>query len=204
MLNLGEMLETAEREAQSMRQAGHAFWPHNLPVDHIGFAVLPAGLEPALKTWGLLGYHVAERELVTSQKAWAAMLRLGGDPDAPGPGLELVMPALEMESPEAAAAFEARQSDPSLSPIAQYLARNRPGLHHLAFTVPEGTIQTFRAELIQAGVEVLGEDVRPGAFGATVFFSKPDRGSPERPGPSVLIEYVDTAGVAAWRRDHLG
>ena len=112
------------------------------------------------------------------------------------------MPALELESPEAAAAFEAGESHPGLSAIAQYLVRYRPGMHHLAFTVEPGSIRDFRAHLIEAGVEVLGDDVRPGAFGATVFFTKPDRGTRAAPGPSVLIEYVDTAGVEAWRAQH--
>ncbi len=200
MRNLGEVIEAAAREAQTLQHADKRLWPYDLPVDHIGFAVPPAGLEAALQTWRMLGYAVAERDLVTSQKAWAAMLRLGGDVRSPGPGLELVMPALELETAEVAAAFERRETAPGMSPISQYLVRNRPGLHHLAFTVHEGTIREFRAHLIGEGVEVLGDDVRPGAFGTTVFFTKPDRGTPEQPGPSVLIEYVDTVGAAAWRQ----
>jgi catechol 2,3-dioxygenase-like lactoylglutathione lyase family enzyme len=202
MLNIGEMLEAAEREAQALRQAGDRQWPHDLPVDHIGFAVPPGGLETALRRWRLLGYLVAERDLVTSQKAWATMLRPDGDVQSRGPGLELVIPALELESAEVAAAFEAREVVPGMGAITQYLVRNRPGLHHIAFTVPEGSIADFRAQLIDAGAEVIGDDVRPGAFGATVFFTRPDRGSPDRPGPSVLIEYVDTIGVKAWRQQH--
>ncbi len=200
MLDLGEMLAAAEREAQALRRAGKRPWQYELPVDHLGFAVPPTGLAPALNAWRILGYLVAERELVTGQKAWATMLRPGGNPDSPGPGLELVMPALELESPDAAAAFEAGESDPGLSAIAQYLVRYRPGMHHLAFAVEAGTIHDFRAHLIEAGVEVIGDDVRPGAFGTTVFFTKPDRGSRAQPGPSVLIEYVDTIGVEAWRQ----
>ena len=200
MLNIGEILEAAEREAQALRQAGDRQWPYNLPVDHIGFAVPPAGLQTALRSWRLLGYLVAERDLVTSQKAWATMLRPGGDVRSPGPGLELVMPALELESADAAAAFAAREVVPGMGAMTQYLVRYRPGLHHIAFTVPEGRIVDFRTQLIDAGVEVIGDDVRPGAFGTTVFFTKPDRGSPEQPGPSVLIEYVDTIGVKAWRQ----
>ena len=199
MLDLGEMLAAAEHEAQALRRAGERLWRYELPIDHLGFAVPPAGLAPTLRTWRMLGYAVAERDLVTGQKAWAAMLRPGGDPNHPGPGLELVMPALELESLEAAAAFEAGESHPGLSAIAQYLARYRPGMHHLAFTVEPGSIRDFRAHLIESGVEVLGDDVRPGAFGTTVFFTKPDRGSREQPGPSVLIEYVDAIGVEAWR-----
>ena len=200
MLDLGEMLAAAEREARALRGAGERPWRYELPVDHLGFAVSPAGLAPALKAWRMLGYLVAERDLVTGQKAWATMLRPGGNPESPGPGLELVMPALELETAEAAAAFEAGASAPGLSAIAQYLVRYRPGMHHLAFAVEAGTIRDFRAHLIEAGVEVIGDDVRPGAFGTTVFFTKPDRGSPAQPGPSVLIEYVDTIGVEAWRQ----
>jgi hypothetical protein len=200
MLDLGEMLAAAEREARALRGAGERPWRYELPVDHLGFAVAPAGLAPALKAWRMLGYLVAERDLVTGQKAWATMLRLGGHPESPGPGLELVIPALELETAEAAAAFEAGASAPGLSAIAQYLVRYRPGMHHLAFAVKAGTIRDFRAHLIETGVEVIGDDVRPGAFGTTVFFTKPDRGSPAQPGPSVLIEYVDTIGVEAWRQ----
>jgi hypothetical protein len=200
MLNLGEMLATAEREAHAWRGTDQRPWRYELPIDHLGFAVPPAGLAPALNAWRLLGYLVAERDLVTGQRAWATMLRLGGHVDSPGPGLELVMPALELESPEAAAAFAAGEPAPGLSAIAQYLVRYRPGMHHLAFAVEAGTIRDFRTHLIEAGVDVIGDDVRPGAFGTTVFFTKPERGSPEQPGPSVLIEYVDTSGVETWRR----
>lgn len=202
MFNTGQLLETAARQAQALRHTAARIWPYDLPVDHIGFAVHPAGLEATLSAWQLLGYVVAERDLVTSQKAWAAMLRLGGSVERPGPGLELVVPALELETPEAAAAFEAREPAPGMSAIAQYLVRNRPGLHHVAFAVREGTLREFRQRLLQEGVEVIGDDVRPGAFGTTVFFTKPARGTREQPGPSVLIEYVDTAGVAAWRQQH--
>lgn len=202
MFNTGQLLETATREAQALRHTATRTWPYDLPVDHIGFAVPPAGLRVALRAWQLLGYFVAERDLVTSQKAWAAMLRPGGSVESPGPGLELVIPALELESPEAAAAFEARDPAPGMSAIAQYLVRNRPGLHHVAFAVREGTLQAFRQHLLQQGVEVIGDDVRPGAFGTTVFFTRPARGTREQPGPSVLIEYVDTIGAEAWRRQH--
>ena len=152
-----------------------------------------------MRAWRLLGYLVAERDLVTSQKAWAAMLRLGGDVQSPGPGLELVVPALQLESPEVAAAFNAGEAAAGMSAISQYPVRNRPGLHHLAFAVGEGTIREFRTHLLDQGVEVIGDDVRPGAFGTTVFFTKPERGTHDHPGPSVLIEYVDTAGVNAWK-----
>ncbi len=199
MLDLGEVLAVAEREAQALCQSDPRSWRYELPIDHLGFAVPPAGLTPALNAWRMLGYLVAERDLVAGQKAWATMLRLGGKADSPGPGLELVMPALELESPAAAAAFEAGESAPDLSAIAQYLVRYRPGMHHLAFTVEAGTIHDFRAYLIEAGGDVIGDDVRPGAFGTTVFFTKPDRGTRDQPGPSVLIEYVDTIGVEAWR-----
>ena len=199
MFNIGEILEAAQA-------LGHNSGAHSLPdlpVDHIGFAVHPGGLEATLHTWGLLGYLVTERDLVTSQKAWATMLRPGGDVQSPGPGLELVMPALELETPEVAAAFAAREVAPGMSPMTQYLVRSRPGLHHIAFEVPPGTIHEFRTQLIAEGLDVIGDDVRPGAFGTTVFFTKPDRGSPEQPGPSVLIEYVDTIGVDAWRQQQL-
>jgi hypothetical protein len=200
MLDLAEMLAAAEREAQALRRAGERPWQYELPVDHLGFAVPPAGLAPALNAWRMLGYLVAEHDLVLGQKAWATMLRPDGNPDSPGPGLELVIPALELESPEAAAAFEAGESVPGLSAIAQYLVRYRPGMHHLAFAVEAGTIHDFRAHVIEAGAEVIGDAVRPGAFGTTVFFTKPDRGSRVQPGPSVLIEYVYTIGVEAGRQ----
>jgi hypothetical protein len=203
MLKTEQLLETAAREAQALQHTATPTWPYELPVDHIGFAVPPAALETTLRAWRLLGYLVAERDLVTSQKAWAAMLRIGGSTESPGPGLELVIPALELETPDVAAAFEAHAAAPGMSAMAQYLVRNRPGLHHIAFTVREGTLHEFRQHLLNAGVEVIGDDVRPGAFGTTVFFTKPERGTRDQPGPSVLIEYVDTVGVEAWRRQHI-
>ncbi|PON10099.1 hypothetical protein C2W62_51905 [Candidatus Entotheonella serta] len=71
MLDLGEMLAAAEREAQALRRSGERPWQYELPVDHRGLAVPPAGLAPALHAWRMLDYLVAERDLVTGQKAWA-------------------------------------------------------------------------------------------------------------------------------------
>lgn len=71
------------------------------------------------------------------------------------------------------------------SPIATYLAKNGPGLHHLGFGVDSvsGTLDHLRDE----GVRLIDEAPRPGGGGHTVAFVHP-KGT-----GGVLIELVEDA-----------
>jgi methylmalonyl-CoA/ethylmalonyl-CoA epimerase len=67
--------------------------------------------------------------------------------------------------------------------IARYLDRNGPGIHHLAVATDdiEAALDTARA----AGVELIDEDPRPGAWGHDVAFLHPGSTG------GVLLEFVE-------------
>ncbi len=72
------------------------------------------------------------------------------------------------------------------SPIARYLAKNGPGLHHLGFGVDSvsGALEHLRDE----GVALIDEAPRPGGGGHTVAFVHP-KGT-----GGVLVELVEDPG----------
>ncbi len=57
------------------------------------------------------------------------------------------------------------------SPIAKYLAKNGPGLHHLGFGVT--SVQESLDHLREEGVRLIDEAPRPGGGGHTVAFVHP-------------------------------
>ena len=75
------------------------------------------------------------------------------------------------------------------SPIARYLAKNGPGLHHLGFGVASvsGALEHLRDE----GVPLIDEAPRPGGGGHTVAFVHP-KGT-----GGVLVELVEDAEPTA-------
>lgn len=115
-------------------------------LDHIGIAVDDLGR--ALDFYrDALGLEIAGHEDVGSQRVRAHFV------DAGGPTLELL---------------EATAGD---SPIAKYLARRGPGLHHITFKVPD--IRAALDHLRARGVRLIDEQPRPGAEGALVAFVHP-------------------------------
>ena len=72
------------------------------------------------------------------------------------------------------------------SPIAKYLAKNGPGLHHLGFGVPDinETLDHLRGE----DVRLIDEEPRKGGGGHTVAFVHP-KGTAA--GGGILVELVD-------------
>lgn len=75
------------------------------------------------------------------------------------------------------------------SPIARYLAKNGPGLHHIGFGVDsvQGALDHLRDE----GVRLIDEAPRPGGGGHTVAFVHP-KGT-----GGVLVELVENADHAS-------
>ncbi|WP_245900873.1 VOC family protein [Deinococcus yavapaiensis] len=75
------------------------------------------------------------------------------------------------------------------SPIATYLEKRGPGLHHVAFRVPnlEGELARLKAQ----GAVLLNETPRPGRAGTRVAFLHP------RWGGGTLIELVEHPGAAS-------
>ncbi|MDP1571792.1 MAG: methylmalonyl-CoA epimerase [Vicinamibacterales bacterium] len=115
-------------------------------LDHLGIAV--QDLEKALAFFrDMLGLHVEATEEVGSQRVRATFLPAGD------PKLEL----LEATAPESA--------------IAKFVERRGPGLHHVAFRVPD--IHQALATLRARGVRLIDETPRPGAEGALVAFVHP-------------------------------
>ena len=120
--------------------------PLSLGLDHLGVAV--PDLEQALRLYrDLLGLTLLEMETVESDGVRVAILELGGG------HLEL----LEPTGPE--------------SPVARFLEKRGPGIHHLALAVKDcrAAIDAVRG----AGARMLDEAPRPGAGGKRIAFVHP-------------------------------
>lgn len=115
-------------------------------VAHIAIAVpeLDAAAEFYTRT---LGLELTGRETVESQKVTVGFIPVGET------NVELVQP----ESPDA--------------PIAGFLAKRGPGLHHICFEVDD--IDSLCARLVAAGVRMIDSSPRRGAHGTRVAFIHP-------------------------------
>jgi methylmalonyl-CoA/ethylmalonyl-CoA epimerase len=71
------------------------------------------------------------------------------------------------------------------TPVGRFLAKNRPGLHHLCFAV--GDIRREVARLKSEGVEFVNEEPKIGAAGLPIVFLHP------RSCGGVLVELVERA-----------
>jgi len=115
-------------------------------LDHVGIAV--ADLQQALAFYkDALGLDIHLPEEVASQKVRAHFIQAGES-------------ALEL--------LEATAED---SPIAKYVARRGPGLHHITLRVDD--IQAALAHLKAKGVRLIDEQPRGGANGSLVAFIHP-------------------------------
>jgi methylmalonyl-CoA epimerase len=115
-------------------------------LDHIGIAV--ASIQDALAFYrDALGLEVEAPEEVTSQRVKAHFMRVGES-------------ALEL--------LEATSED---SPIARYVQKRGPGLHHITLRVDD--IRSALAQLKARGVRLIDESPRPGAHGSLVAFIHP-------------------------------
>lgn len=131
-------------------------------LDHIGIAVSdwPASLAFFRDT---LGLQLEASEEIASQKVRAHFLSTGRS-------------SLEM--------LEATAAD---SPIAKYLDKRGPGIHHLALRVED--IAAALAHLKARGVRLIDQHPRPGAEGALVAFIHPSAAH------GVLVELKQPAPV---------
>ncbi|MEX2356270.1 MAG: methylmalonyl-CoA epimerase [Thermaerobacterales bacterium] len=117
-------------------------------VDHIGIAV--EDLDRAVELYGgRLGLTVSHPETVADQGVQVAMLPVGSG----GARVELLAPT---------------GAD---SPVARFIARRGPGLHHLAFGVTD--IIAALDEARRAGLRLIDEEPRRGAGGALIAFVHP-------------------------------
>ena len=115
-------------------------------LDHVGIAV--ADLAAALAFYrDALGLEIEAPEEVASQRVRAHFVPAGGA-------------ALEL--------LEATADD---SPIAKYVAKRGPGLHHITLRVDD--IATALTCLKSRGVRLIDDTPRPGAHGSLVAFIHP-------------------------------
>jgi methylmalonyl-CoA epimerase len=115
-------------------------------LDHIGIAV--SNIEEALAFYrDALGLEIETPEDVPSQRVRAHFIPAGES-------------ALEL--------LEATADD---SPIAKYLQKRGPGLHHITLRVDD--IRAALAQLKARGVRLIDEAPRPGAQGSLVAFIHP-------------------------------
>jgi methylmalonyl-CoA/ethylmalonyl-CoA epimerase len=115
-------------------------------LDHVGIAV--GDLETSLAFYrDVLGLEVEAPEEVPSQRVRAHFIPVGEST------LELL---------------EATAED---SPIAKFVAKRGPGLHHVCLRVDD--IEAALAELKSRGVRLIDETPRPGAHHSLVAFLHP-------------------------------
>ncbi|HEX4438220.1 MAG TPA: methylmalonyl-CoA epimerase [Solirubrobacteraceae bacterium] len=131
-------------------------------IDHIGVAV--AELEPAIELYrDGLKLELVHREVVAEQGVEAVLLDVGEN------HVELLAPLSEE------------------TPVGKFLAKNGPGLHHVAYQVTD--IEATLRELVQAGMRLIDEQPRTGIRGSRVAFVHP------RSSLGVLTEIVQPAEV---------
>jgi len=115
-------------------------------INHIGVAV--HSIAEALPFYrDTLGMTLTGTEEVTSQKVKVAFLSIG----------ESKIELLEPTTPE--------------SPVAKFLEKSGPGVHHVAYSVPD--IEAAIAKLIASGARMIDAVPRDGAHGARIAFIHP-------------------------------
>jgi LAO/AO transport system kinase len=127
-------------------------------LDHIGIAV--RSLAEAVPLYErALGFPVAGYEVIPQEKTRVAMLPVGDS------RIEL----LEATAPD--------------SPIARFLAKRGPGLHHISLRVPN--LEATVARLEQNGIKLVTHEPQVGAGGHRYVFVHPSSAG------SVLLELVE-------------
>jgi methylmalonyl-CoA/ethylmalonyl-CoA epimerase len=115
-------------------------------LDHVGIAV--ANLEEALAFYrDALGLEIDPVEEVPSQQVRARFIPVGD------------------------AALELLEATSEASPIAKYMAKRGPGLHHITLEVED--VGAALGALKARGVRLIDEQPRPGAHGSLVAFIHP-------------------------------
>jgi methylmalonyl-CoA/ethylmalonyl-CoA epimerase len=131
-------------------------------IDHVGVAV--EQLDEALGLYrDSFRLQLAHREVVEEQGVEAVLLDVGEN------HVELLAPL----SPD--------------TPVGRFLAKNGPGLHHVAYQVSD--IDATLGAIKQAGLTLIDEQPRTGIRGSRVAFVHP------RSTGGVLTEIVQPAGA---------
>jgi len=122
-------------------------------IDHVALAV--ANRDTATRDLSaLFGLATGARETVAGQQTDVAFLHAGGAATGADTAVEICAPAGAVDGP-----------------LARFLAKRGPGLHHVCFEVDDlrGALATLKA----AGVRLIDETPRPGARGHMVAFLHP-------------------------------
>lgn len=130
------------------------------PIDHIGIAV--TDLQAASRPYSMLGFpQLGPDEIIRSQHVRVRAFLAGSS-------------LIELLEPTSAD-----------SPIARFLNKSGPGLHHVAFRTENLEAEIDRLE--QAGARFISAEPRAGRAGTRVVFLHPKWGE------GVLIELVEHA-----------
>ena len=129
-----------------------------MKIHHVGIAV--ESLEKAVPIFELLlGHSPDSTEEIEDQKVRVAVFQVG----------ESRIELLEPSSPD--------------SPIARFIGKRGPGLHHLTLTV--GSLQQILDALEQRGLRLIDSKPREGASGEPIAFLHPSSTA------NVLIELLE-------------
>lgn len=127
-------------------------------LDHIGIAV--SDIDAALRFYrDALGLHIEAPEHVETQRVRAYFIPAG----------ESAIELLEATAPD--------------SPIAKYVDKKGPGLHHITLRVDD--LAAVLVQLKSRGVRLIDDEPRPGAHGSRVAFIHPAAAH------GVLVELVE-------------
>jgi methylmalonyl-CoA/ethylmalonyl-CoA epimerase len=129
-----------------------------MKIEHIGIAT--RAIEETVGFWrDALGLEVVDTEEIAEQRVRVAMLPIG----------ESRVELLEPTSPD--------------SPVAKFLEKRGPGIHHIAVRVDD--IRSTLARLKSEGARLIDETPRVGAGGSLVAFVHPSSAG------GVLVELVE-------------
>ena len=131
--------------------------PNVLGIDHVAVAV--NDLDEATNHWvSCLGLSLGDREIIESQGVEVQMLFAGDT------RIELICPLSES------------------SPVAKYLEKRGPGIHHLALEVED--VDSSIADVLSCGEQMVHTSRQSGAHGSSIAFVHP------RSASGVLLEWV--------------
>lgn len=132
-------------------------------ISHLGIACTSDSKIALSKVFSILGIELTHSETVASQRVTTQFFELSQS----SCNLELLDP-----------------TDPE-SPIAKFLTKHGPGIHHFAIGLEPGTLIQKSAELKAAGVRLVYDTPQPAAHGCRMNFIHPASGG------GILIELIE-------------
>lgn len=130
----------------SYGKAGEVLQSIGFELDHLGIAV--KSLDEGVRFYRALGFTEMPVEEVPTEQVRVGFLNLGN-----------------------AASIELLEPTSDESPIAKFLAKRGPGIHHVCLRVKG--IDAVVLKLKAAGIRLVNETPRPGAHNARVVFVHP-------------------------------